>query len=100
MSLKDKNGKLVMIDDARFDPIIDFIVKNNIPLVGHLGEPKNYWLPLDKMTTKGDRSYFKENPKYHMYLHPEFPSNEDVGWRKYAAWLCVLAYLCLRKQKF
>ena len=27
MSLKDKNGKLFMIDDARFDPIIDFIVK-------------------------------------------------------------------------
>jgi len=32
MSLKGKNGKLFMIDDARFDPIIDFIVKNNIPL--------------------------------------------------------------------
>ena len=35
MSLRDKNGKLVMIDDPRFDPIIDFIVKNNISVVGH-----------------------------------------------------------------
>ena len=77
MSLRDKNGKLVMIDDPRFDPVIDFIVKNNIPIVGHLGEPKNCWLPLDKMTIKGDQSYFKENPKYHMYLHPEFPSYQD-----------------------
>jgi len=82
MSLRDKNGKLVMIDDARFDPVIDFIVKNNIPVVGHLGEPKNCWLPLDKMTIKGDQSYFKENPKYHMYLHHEFPSYEDqIGAR-------------------
>src|SRR5688572_28321106 len=48
MSLRDKNGKLVMIDDPRCDGIIDFIVKNNIPIVGHLGEPKNCWLPVEK----------------------------------------------------
>ncbi|MEP6596510.1 MAG: amidohydrolase family protein [Ginsengibacter sp.] len=77
MSLRDKNDKLVMIDDPRFDPIIDFIVKNNIPVVGHLGEPKNCWLPVEQMTIQGDQSYFRENPKYHMYLHPEFPSYED-----------------------
>jgi len=33
MSLKDKNGKLVMIDDARFDPIIDFIVKKQYSFI-------------------------------------------------------------------
>ncbi len=77
MSLRDKDGKLVMIDDPKFDPVIDFIVKNNIPVVGHLGEPKNCWLPAEKMTIKGDKSYFSENPKYHMYLHPEFPSYEE-----------------------
>ncbi len=76
MSLRDKNGKLVMIDDPRFDGIIDFIAKNNIPIVGHLGEPKNCWLPVEKMTIKGDKSYFHDHPEYHMYLHPEFPSYE------------------------
>ena len=77
MSLRDKNGKLVMIDDPRFDPIIDFIVNNNVPVAGHLGEPKNCWLPVEKMTIKGDKSYFSEHPEYHMYLHPEFPSYEE-----------------------
>ena len=77
MSLRDKNGKLVMIDDPRFDPVIDFIMKNNIPVVGHLGEPKNCWLPVEKMTIKGDKNYFSEHPEYHMYLHPEFPSYEE-----------------------
>ena len=77
MSLRDRGGKLVMIDDVRFDPVIDFIEKNNIPVVGHLGEPKNCWLPVEKMTIKGDKSYFTEHPEYHMYLHPEFPSYEE-----------------------
>lgn len=76
MSLRDKSGKLVMIDDPRFDGVIDFIVENNIPVVGHLGEPKNCWLPVEQMTIRGDKSYFGEHPEYHMYLHPEFPTYE------------------------
>ncbi len=77
MELSDKNGKLVMIDDKRFDPVIDYIAKRNIPIVGHLGEPKNCWLPVDQMTINGDKSYFKRHPEFHMYLHPEFPSYEE-----------------------
>ena len=76
MSLRDKTGKLVMIDDPRFDTIINFIVQNKMPVLGHLAEPKNCWLPVEKMTIKGDKSYFTHNPMYHMYLHPEFPSYE------------------------
>jgi predicted TIM-barrel fold metal-dependent hydrolase len=77
MSLKDKNGKFVMIDDPRFDPILNFIEQNNITVIGHLGEPRNCWLPVDQMTVKGDKNYFSKNPEYHMYLHPEDPSYED-----------------------
>jgi len=77
LDLRDKNGKFVMIDDPRFDPIIDFIEKNNKTLIGHLGEPRNCWLPLDKMTVKGDKDYFSTHPQYYMYLHPEYPSYED-----------------------
>lgn len=76
MEYKDKQGKFVMADDPRLDPIWDFIEKNNKTLVGHLGEPKNCWLPLEKMTVKNDREYFAGHPEYHMYLHPEFPSYE------------------------
>jgi predicted TIM-barrel fold metal-dependent hydrolase len=77
LELKDKDGKFVMIDNPRFDPILDFIAKNNITLIGHLGEPRNCWLPVEKMTVKGDKKYFSEHPEYHMYLHPEYPSYED-----------------------
>lgn len=76
MEYKDKSGAFVMADDPRLDPIWDFIEKNNKTLVGHLGEPKNCWLPLEKMTVKNDREYFAGHPEYHMFLHPEFPSYE------------------------
>ncbi len=78
MALKDTNGKFLMIDDPRFDPVIDFIEKNNKTLVGHLGEPKNCWLPIEKMTVSGDKDYFSTHPQYHVYLHPEYPSYEDL----------------------
>lgn len=76
MSLHDKDGKRVMIDDPRFDPIVDFIEQHSIPVLGHLGEPRNCWLPVEKMTIRGDKNYYTHNPAYHMFLHPELPSYE------------------------
>jgi len=78
MTVKDKNGKFIMVNDAVFDPIFNYLEKNNIPVLGHLGEPKNCWLPLEKMTTNNDRNYFKEHPQYHMFLHPDYPSYDSI----------------------
>lgn len=74
---KDKNGKFIMIDDPDFDPVFDYLAKKGVPVCGHLGEPRNCWLPLEAMTVNNDRSYFREHPEYHMYLHPDHPSYED-----------------------
>lgn len=76
MELKDSKGRFLMIDDARMDTLFQFIQQRNKTVVGHLGEPRNCWLPLDKMTVKNDRDYFSKHPEYHMFLHPEFPSYE------------------------
>ncbi|NIJ55409.1 amidohydrolase family protein [Dyadobacter arcticus] len=78
MELKDAKGKFVMIDDPKFDPVLDFIEKSNATFIGHIGEPKNAWLPVDKMTVAGDKNYFSEHPEYHMYLHPEYPTHEYI----------------------
>lgn len=77
MEFRDKAGDLVMIDHSKFTPIFDHLQDKGIRLMGHLGEPQNCWLPLDQMTVKNDRNYFKRNPKYHMFLHPEMPSYEE-----------------------
>jgi len=75
MDLRDKNGKFVMLDDSRLDPVFDYLVENQIPLIGHNGEPRDCWLPLDKMTFS--KGYYGSHPEYHMYLHPEYPSYDD-----------------------
>ena len=77
MVYRDKNDSLIMIDHPRFDPIFKMLAKRKIPVLGHLGEPKNCWLPLEEMTTNNDRNYFRDHPEYHMYKHPELPSYEE-----------------------
>ncbi len=77
MTVKDRDGKFIMIDDPRLEDIIRYIIYKGLPIAGHLGEPRNCWLPLQDMTVSSDSSYFARNPQYHMFLHPEYPSYED-----------------------
>ncbi|MCH8216063.1 MAG: amidohydrolase family protein [Planctomycetes bacterium] len=75
MVFRDKDGKLVMIDDPKLDPIFDHLAQKGIRLIGHLGEPRECWLPVERMVMH--RGYYASHPEYHMYLHPEMPSYED-----------------------
>jgi len=77
MCLKNEAGQYIMADDPVFDPIFTFLEKEQIPLLAHLGEPRNCWLPLESMTINNDRRYFRKNPAFHMYLHPEVPSYDQ-----------------------
>lgn len=78
MTFRDSSGAFILIDDPRFDPILDYVESRGLTLVNHNAEPKNCWLPLDEMTVRGDSSYFANHPEYHMYLHPEYPSYEEL----------------------
>lgn len=77
MSLKDNDGNFIMIDDPSFDPVFGWLEEHHVPLLGHLGEPRNCWLPVGEMTVDSDKAYFSAHPEYHMYKHPEFPSYEQ-----------------------
>jgi hypothetical protein len=77
MDFRDARGRLVMIDDPKFDRVFDFITGRHRVLIGHQGEPHNCWLPVDQMTVNNDKEYFREHPQYHMFLHPELPSYEE-----------------------
>ncbi len=73
MSIQKPDNSFLMLDDNKFKPVFSFLEKNQIPVLGHQGEPKNCWLPIEKMTVKGDKEYFAKHPEYHMYLHDEYP---------------------------
>jgi len=77
MTLQDEQGNYVMADHPAFAPVFTYLEKQGIPLMAHLGEPKNCWLPYDEMTMKGDLRYYQKNPQYHMYQYPDMPSYED-----------------------
>jgi len=78
MTFRDSLGNFVLIDDPRFGPLLNFMAESNRPLLTHIGEPFNCWLPIDSMTVNGDKSYFRNNPEYHMYLHPDYPSHDRL----------------------
>jgi len=75
MESRDKNGDLMMIDNPRFDPIFQHLVDRGVPVIGHLGEPRECWLPVEQMVIH--KGYYSTHPEYHMFLHPEMPSYED-----------------------
>ena len=78
MTFRDSLGRFLFLDDPLFEPILEFMAGSGFTLLTHIGEPKNCWLPIDSMTVNSDKSYFRENPQYHMYLHPEYPSYERL----------------------
>lgn len=77
MEIQDSSGRFIMVDDERLDPIFDYLAAQGVPLLGHIGEPRNCWLPLEEMTVDSDRAYFSAHPEYHMYKLPAFPSYQD-----------------------
>jgi hypothetical protein len=77
MVLKDKEGKFVMVDNPAFDSIFSYLEKTNIAVMGHLGEPRDCWLPLKEMKDSSNCRYYRAHPQYHMFMHPECPSYED-----------------------
>ena len=78
MVFREAGGNFLMPDDALFKPVWAAVENQNKVVFAHLGEPKNCWLPLDQMTVNNDRSYFRDHPQYHMFLHPEYPSHEAL----------------------
>ena len=75
-NLKDDQGNFVLLDDARFDPIFQYLSDAGIVLLNHQGEPRNCWLPLEEMTVASDREYFAAHPEYHMFKIKHYPAYE------------------------
>ena len=78
MALKDRDGRYVLPDDARLEPIYSRLEREHVVLLGHQAEPLNCWLPFEKMTVRSDREYFREHPQYYMAAHPEMPSHQSI----------------------
>jgi predicted TIM-barrel fold metal-dependent hydrolase len=76
MELKTPDGKYVMPDDPAFAPIYRAIAAENKTLVAHVAEPSSCWQPPNPDSP--DYDYYKENPEWYMYLHPDHPRKEVI----------------------
>jgi predicted TIM-barrel fold metal-dependent hydrolase len=76
MEIKTPDGRYVMPDDPAFQPIYRAIAKNNKTLVAHVAEPWSCWQPPNPDSP--DYDYYKENPQWYMYMHPDHPRKEVI----------------------
>jgi predicted TIM-barrel fold metal-dependent hydrolase len=76
MELKTADGNYVMPDDPAFAPIYRAIAAENKTLVAHVAEPSSCWQPPNPDSP--DYDYYKENPEWYMYLHPDHPRKEVI----------------------
>ena len=76
MEVKNKDGKFVLPDDPRLDPIYAYLARRGKPLHAHLAEPIDAWRPLDPNSPH--YSYYSQNPQWHLHGKPEYPSHEAI----------------------
>ena len=76
MEIREPSGEFLMIDDPLFDPIFDYLARNDIPALMHLGEPLACWQPLDE--NRPHYGYYSQHPEWHMYTKPDYPSHQQI----------------------
>lgn len=76
MEIRNRNGKYLMSDDPRFEPIYRDIAEHRKTLFTHQAEPDVAWGPPDPADPSW--SYYQENPQWYVANKPGFPSKESI----------------------
>lgn len=76
LEVKKKDGTFILPDDPLFDPIYAHLAKRGMPLLAHLAEPIDAWLPLDPNSSH--YGYYSTNPEWHLYGKPGYPTHAAI----------------------
>jgi hypothetical protein len=76
MEIKNSEGKFIMPDDPKFEPIYKDIAGHGKTLMSHVAEPDVAWGPPDPSDPSW--SYYQENPQWFLYKKPGFPSKQEI----------------------
>jgi predicted TIM-barrel fold metal-dependent hydrolase len=69
------SGKLVKIDDPRFDPMWDACGQLNMPVAIHISDPVAFFPPTDRFNERYEE--LNNHPDWSFYDH-DFPSNAEL----------------------
>jgi len=75
LTVKDKSGKVVPVDDPRIDPIWAKCGELGIPVMIHVSDPKAFFTPVDEFNERYDE--LGAHPDWSFY-GDEFPSKEEI----------------------
>ena len=75
LTLKDKSGKVVPVDDARLDPIWAKCGELGIPVMIHVSDPKAFFKPLDRYNERYDE--LGAHPDWSFY-GDQYPAKNDI----------------------
>jgi predicted TIM-barrel fold metal-dependent hydrolase len=75
LTVKDKSGKVVPVDDPRIDPIWAKCGELGIPVMIHVSDPKAFFTPVDKYNERYDE--LGDHPDWSFY-GDEYPSKEEI----------------------
>ena len=78
LSVRDKSGKLVAVDDPRLDPIWEECGRLGIPVSIHSTDPEAFFHPVDNTNERYEELI--EHPDWSFY-GPQFPSKESSSGR-------------------
>jgi len=76
MEIKNQDGKFIMPDDPKLEPIYRDIAEHGKTLLTHVAEPDVAWGPPDPSDPSW--SYYQENPQWFLYNKPGFPSKQTI----------------------
>lgn len=69
------SGKLIKIDDSRFDPMWETCGKLKMPVAIHISDPSAFFTPTDRFNERFEE--LNNHPDWSFYDH-DFPSNEEL----------------------
>jgi predicted TIM-barrel fold metal-dependent hydrolase len=76
LEVKTRSDEFLMPDDPIFDPVYAHLASRGKPLLAHLAEPLEAWLPLDPEGVH--YGYYSRTPEWHLYRRPEFPTHAEL----------------------
>ncbi|BCS32169.1 hypothetical protein TBR22_A13790 [Luteitalea sp. TBR-22] len=76
LELKRPDGTFLLPDDPLLDPVYRHLADRRKPLLAHLAEPLEAWLPLDPGGAY--HAYYSKNPQWHLYRKGGFPSHQAL----------------------
>lgn len=76
MEVRYPDGRFFQVDDPLLAPIFDWLAERGHPLLAHIAEPLDCWLPLREGSPH--YGYYSRNPEWHMYSRPDYPSHGEL----------------------